>query len=94
MNFTLEKLKEMSIAIDGTIVAYRPTENQKILFNPSVEPQMEHCYCSNSGIVAFVTDGMMYVIPFMASVMNVLNSEGFERKPMYVPFSNDEYPID
>ncbi|MBP3255359.1 MAG: hypothetical protein J6M60_02570 [Clostridia bacterium] len=90
---TLQKLKEMAIAIHNGIIAMRPKENKKVIFNPSVDKKMEHCYCSNSGIVSFVADGTMYVIPYMASVMAVLNSEGFERKAMYVPFSNDEYPI-
>ena len=90
---TLQKLKDLSIVIDGSTMAYRPNENKKVLFNPSVEPKMERCFCSNAGIIAFVIDGKMYVIPYMASVMSVLSDEGFERKPMYVPFSNEEYPI-
>ena len=91
---TLEKLKEMSIAINHSTMAIRPKENKKVIFNPSVDPKMEHCFCSNAGVVAFVTDGKMYVTPYMASVMAVLNREGFTRKTMNVPFSNDEYPID
>lgn len=90
---SLQKLKDMSIAIHDGVMAIRPNENKKVIFNPSVDKKMEHCFCSNSGIVSFVTDGTMYVIPYMASVMAVLNAEGFERKPMYVPFSNDEYPV-
>ena len=91
---TLTKLKEMAIAIDHATMAMRPKENKKVIFNPSVDPQLEHCFCSNAGIVSFVTDGKMYAIPYMASVMKILNHEGFTRKTMNVPFSNDEYPID
>ena len=90
---SMQKLKAMAIAINDGIMAIRPKENKKVIFNPSVDPEMENCYCSNSGIVSFVTDGTMYVIPYMVSVMNVLNNEGFKRKVMYVPFSNDEYPL-
>lgn len=91
---SLDKLKDLSIAIKGDIIAYRPKENKKILFNPSVETEMEHCFCSNAGIISFVADGVMYVTPYMPPVMAVLNSAGFKRKAMYVPFSNDEYPVD
>ena len=90
---TLEKLKEIAIPIDDKTIAIRPKEDKKVIFNPSVERNMEKCFCSDAGILSFVTDGKMYAIPYMASVMQVLNDAGFNRKTMFVPFTKGEYPL-
>ena len=94
MILTLEQLKHEAIEVTKGTVAFRPSQKKKVLLNTTVDKKMEHCFCSNEGIVSFVDKGKMYVIPFMAAVMSVLNGEGFERKPMDVPFTNDEYPLE
>ena len=91
---TLEDLKQKAVAIKEGSIAFRPSQNKKVVLNPKVSKDLEHCFCSNEGIVSFVDEGKMYVIPFMASVQNTLNVEGFKRKPMNVPISKDEYPLD
>lgn len=53
----------------------------------------ERTYNINNAVIAFYEQEILYVIPFFSDGMAILESEGFKRSDMFVPFSNHEYPV-
>lgn len=91
---TLAELKDIAIAITHPTKVCWPqfSKNETIL--PVSDYSFEKCYDSNNSTIAFVSDYILYVIPSMRIVRNILVENGFTRKSMYVPFSNWDYPVE
>lgn len=91
---TLAELKGKAIAIKHPVKVCWPQHGGKEeLLVPKLDMSLEKGYESNNGTIAFVSDQMLYVIPYMRKVMQILDESGFTRKSMYVPFSNWDYPV-
>ncbi len=61
-------------------------------YTPTITMKDEKTFWSNNGIIAFVYDNNLFVIPSYEHAFEILLEEGFTEKCMYVPFSNSNYP--
>ncbi len=91
---TLRELEQVAFVIDSALLVRYPQTNQQRYLNPYVDKKLEAGYCTNNGMVSFVSNGKFYVIPYMRKVINVLSQNGFTEKSINVPFSNMDYPMD
>lgn len=94
---TLDQLKEAAIAINRTFRVYSYETNEEKTLEPNeatLLKKLEKGYRSKRGMIAFVSENTMYVIPYMNKVIEVLVENGFEQKYMIVPFSKSNYPIE
>lgn len=55
---------------------------------------LDYVWYVKNDIMTFTYEGDTYVIPYCHEYVRVLESNGFTMKPMYVPFSNDDVPVD
>ena len=97
---TLELLKLYALEIDGPINVYWAQTGQTLLFDP-FDPRMnirelkkEKEYSINKDVLAFVQNKKLYVIPYIDPFSKILEENGFEKKSFYVPFSNDDSPVE
>lgn len=94
---TMGELKEMAIAINAPIqVCYPQHGDKQETLNPDyaiANPNLHHKYASNNSTIAFVDEGVLYVMPYFRKAMAVLQKNGFAEKCFYVPFSNWDYPL-
>lgn len=94
---TLEELKEAAITINRTFRVVSYETNKEETLEPNEESLLRHLekgYRTKRGMIAFVTENTMYVIPYMSRVIKILVENGFEQKYMVVPFSRSNYPIE
>lgn len=90
----LERLKENSIRINGTIVVCWPqhsNEEEVLNMNETVE-MFSDFYSMNNSVVCFVSDGAAFVTPYTREVEEALRAAGMSKADFYVPFSNWDYP--
>lgn len=95
--WSVEHVKKVAIAINRPLTRYWPQFNRSETLHPiSTEDgyKMEESFYMNNGVIAFVSDGVLYVIPYMHKVMGLLYDCGFTRRSLYVPFSNWDYPVE
>ena len=90
---TLAQIKEAAITITHPIKVHWPLHNKDEIISIDHSQLVDKTYETNNGTVAFVSDGALYVIPWMKQVMDILRENGFTNRGMYVPFSNGEYPV-
>ena len=89
----LETLKENAITITHPIKVRFPQFNKEEILSIDCSTLVNNTYETNNGTVAFVSDGTLYVIPYMKQVMDILLENGFTCKNRYVPFSKCDYPV-
>ena len=80
---TLEELKEAAITINRTFRVVSYETNKEETLEPNDESLLRHLekgYRSKRGMIAFVTENTMYVIPYMSRVIKILVENGFEQK--------------
>ena len=92
---TLEDLKEAAVKIDRPIKLIFPQFNKETYDNwegPKADGYgLNKGYCANNGVMAFVDDGIKYVVPIFTKGYKILIDEGYTCKSMTVPFSNWDY---
>ena len=88
-----DQLKEMAIAIKHPISIRWPQYKSTDVLTIKFDSLIDKTYSMNNNVVAFACDGILYVIPYIKQVMDILLSNNFTRHSMYVPFSNWDYPI-
>lgn len=94
---SMKELKQAAIAINRNFRVYQPQLNKEEVLQPldkSSLEKLEKGYRSKKGMIAFVSENVQYVIPYMRKVIEILVQNGFEKKKMKVPFSNCDYPIE
>lgn len=89
----MRELKEFAFGItEATEVVY-PQFGKKDVVNPIEKGRLENKYCVNNGIMSFVSEGIMYVVPYTEKALQILLKENFQCDGVYVPFSNWDYPV-
>jgi len=53
----------------------------------------EHAYTVNRSVIAFYEHGTLYLVPYFKKAIEILKQEEYIEGDMYVPFSNQEYPV-
>ena len=95
---TLEKLKEVAIAIKEDLTIYLPELNEEKELKPqtnSTLKKLEKGYRVGNGTITFVSENVQYAIPYMRQVIEILVENGFKQKYMIkVPFSKSKYPTE
>lgn len=89
---TLTNVMEMAIAIKNPI-RVKHINQPIVTFAPTIDVE-DGCYEVNNSVISFVEDGTLYVIPYFRAVIETLRNCGFVNTPLYVPFSNGDYPVD
>lgn len=89
----MKELKDVAIACDTPIRVYSKQFNKEEIFHPFTRQILEKSYETCNKIIAFVSESILYVIPYTRKTMDILINAGFSHKSMYVPFSNGDYPI-
>lgn len=94
----LEELKAEAIKIKNKErrIVFWPQFNRHKVETYSLTDEYfisEWTYNTNNAVIAFYEQEILYVIPFFSEGMAILETEGFKRTDMYVPFSNHEYPV-
>lgn len=87
-----KELKDIAIQIRGTIRTYWPQFKKVEFYTPTV--QADKVFGTNNGVLAFVDEGVVYVIPTCRCITRLLADEGYRYESIYVPFSNWDYPAD
>ena len=88
----LSELVDRSIRIDNSVVVYWSQFNEEEIVNITKYLQEDKAFCKETSAVAFVYNNCFYVTRYTRSVMSVLETEGFKKTYMYVPFSNGSCP--
>lgn len=90
----MEKLKENSIHINGTIVACWPQygEKEAVIDVTNTRNEFNNCYAVNNSVICFVADHEVYVTHYTREAIATLEEAGLVKKHFYVPFSNWDYP--
>lgn len=85
-----------AIKVDKPIKVYWPQHEKKGIFDPSYAKKLslQHCYATNNGVIAYIDEGAVYVLPYSRIAMRELQENGFSEKGFYVPFSNWDYPVE
>lgn len=87
--YTLEQLINDSVQVYTGMIAVWPQYEKEETIDFDIAT-FNRSYASNNGILAFVTDGKLYVTPSTRRAYAALS--GFSQKYFYVPFSNGDYP--
>lgn len=90
----LKELKELAIGITHSMPVYFPQYHLQEVIQPIDDATLEKGFDINNGIIAFVSNNIKYVIPYMDPIMEILQKEGFSYKSMNVPFSNWDFPME
>ena len=90
---SLKDLKREAICLVKPILVRWPQYNEERILEPFVGKEDEHKYAVKNNVVAFVDNNIMYVIPYMIRVIQVLKENDFSQGNMYVPFSQGDYPL-
>lgn len=95
---TINDLKNEAIKIKNKekVIVYWPQfgKKQEQAFNLERDHCVsEHAYTVNKSVIAFYERGTLYVIPYFKKAMEILEQEEYVQADMYVPFSNQEYPV-
>ena len=90
---TLKDIKKMAITITNAVQVRYPQFNKTEVLTIDFSKLVDRTYNVNNGTIAFVSDGKLYVIPYMKPVMDILLENNFIQNYMYVPFSNWDYPV-
>lgn len=95
---TLEKLKEVAIAVKEDYTIYLSELNKERMLKPqtnSTLKKLEKGYKVTNGTIAFVSGNVQYAIPYMRQIIEILIENGFKQKYMIkVPLSKTNYPIE
>lgn len=95
---TISELKMNAIKIKNgeKVVVHWPQfgKNQEQAFNLERDHCVnEHTYTVNKSVIAFYERGTLYVVPYFKKAIELLEEQEYGMSDMYVPFSNEEYPI-
>ena len=90
---TFEKLVMDAIGINGGVDVWNGfgTDVRHIDISDIVRRNNKR-YAVNNSVIAFCYRQVMYVIPFMRGVTDLLQKKGFSRSDFFVPFSCGEVP--
>lgn len=92
---TIKELRKLAIAINTSIKVYYPILEKEELLYVNVTLDFERGYNIHNGVMAFVYDGILYVLPCTETFVSILKENVFYwHKGLYVPFSDGAYPID
>lgn len=94
---TYQKLKETAFQIKPEARIYQATTKTTKMASELINfsSLRDKTFCSKRDIVAFVDDGIVYVISFFSTLSKLLSYAGLHFVKMYVPFSDStEYPAD
>ena len=90
----VEEIREKAIEVAEGMQVYWPQEHvTERLALGEIPFKSERKFDMNNGILSFVLDGRVYVIPEMWGAYETLQSERFLKESFYVPFSNADYPV-
>lgn len=88
----MKELKEFAFGITETIEVTFPQFGKNDVVHPVADNKLENKYCVNNSVMSFVSEGIMYVVPYTEKALQILLKEGFTCAGAYVPFSNWDYP--
>lgn len=96
----LDELKKASLSITGPIALYidrdyLDPEERTGTFDPTPDLEEVHfCYNKVRGVIAFVDEDIMYVIPYCEKVEKIIKSSGYKLDSyLKVPFIYDDTPL-
>lgn len=90
----VEEIRRNAIEVkDGMMVYWPQEQTTEPLALGEIPFKFERKFDMNNGILSFVLEGKVYVIPEMWGAYATLQSEGFRKSYFYVPFSNGDYPL-
>lgn len=96
MQQRLEQFKRSkSLRIFDGMPARWPSQQKPGKINPAkiIERTEGDTFAINNGVVAFVTDGELFVAPYQHELIAALEDAGFsEQKNLFVPFSMGDMP--
>ncbi len=87
----INELRELAVKVTSNMEIFWPQANKTERYTPSL--LKEGTYNTNNGVIAFVSNNNLYVIPYSSDSMKVLLDNAFIQEHMYVPFSNWDYPV-
>ncbi len=90
---TIKDLQNEAINLSQPILVWWPQHEKEEILEPYVTSSLDYQYNIHNSVIAFVYDGIMYVIPYMLPVINILEQHGFKQGYMDVPFSKGDYPL-
>jgi len=88
-----EVLKK-AITIRGETQIYHELSRKVEKFVPQNSKEFEKTFEYNGSTITFINKGTQYVVPYVSRVVKILQTKGFKRKYMYMPFSSFSYPIE
>ena len=95
---TINDLKNEAVKIKNRekVIVYWPQFGKKQ--EQAFDLERDHCvskhaYAVNNSVIAFYNHGTLYVIPYFKKAIEILEQEEYDLGDMYVPFSNQEYPV-
>ena len=88
----MKKLKEFAFGITEPIEVTYPQFGKTDVIEPVNDRKLDGKYYVNNGIMSFVSEGVMYVVPYTEKALQILLKQGFICDGVKVPFSNWEYP--
>lgn len=95
-NLAIQELVNKSIQFKNGMTAIWPNRDYmrfevKVSFPFS---KYNGCFSIDNGVMGFIVDNVLYVIPEKKGMGDTLKKAGFEQASFRVPFANGEYPRD
>ena len=89
---TLADLKRVSLGLTGTIMLESVLCTEDYPHQLASEPEKSFCY--NNGVLAFIADGIYYVVPHTSKANEIIRQSGFKEAYFSVICSNLDQPAD
>ena len=92
---TLKELENRSVEVwNGMVEVWTQVRKQERIWTEKLHlEEKNNKYSCKNGVVSFVHNKRLFVIPEIPGVIDVLKSEGFEKANFIVPFSTGSYPV-